>query len=121
FFSNGNSGSSLQTVGAPATAKDCLAVGATSNGSLGSNTIASFSSRGPTSDGRRKPDIVAPGVSIVSASGDASHTTNNCATKTLSGTSMATPTAAGGATLLRQYFTDGFYPSGAKTASDALG
>src|SRR5262249_56185319 len=72
-------------------------------------------------EGRRKPDVVGAGVSVRSASGDALHSSNNCATKTLSGTSMAAPTAAGGATLLRQYYTDGFYPTGAKTATDVLG
>lgn len=36
------------------------------------------------------------------------------------GTSMATPLAAGSAALVRQYFTDGFYPSGIKTAADAF-
>lgn len=120
FFANGNDGSAAHTVGPPATAKNCVSVGATSNGSSGANSIASFSSRGPTIDGRQKPDVCAPGVGVYSASGDSSHTSNNCGTKPLDGTSMATPTAAGGATLMRQYFTDGFYPTGAKTAGDAV-
>ncbi len=119
LFANGN-GTYFGTVLSPATAKNCLAVGATSNGAVGANTIAAFSSKGPTADGRIKPDVVAPGESIVSAAGDASHASDNCGAKLLSGTSMATPTVAGGATLLRQYFTDGFYPSGAKTAADTL-
>jgi len=118
-FSAGNSGSGPNTIGSPATAKSCVTVGAT--GHAASSSIASFSSRGPTDDGRRKPEIVAPGESVVSASGDTSHTSNNCGTKTLNGTSMAAPTVAGGATLLRQYFTDGFYPSGGKLAADGLG
>ncbi|HET9300927.1 MAG TPA: S8 family serine peptidase, partial [Candidatus Polarisedimenticolaceae bacterium] len=116
-YSAGNSGS-VNTVSAPGTAKAALTVAASGHGS--SNTIAAFSSRGPTDDGRRKPDITAPGTSTVSASGDSSHATDNCGTKTLSGTSMAAPTVAGGAVLMRQYFTDGFYPSGVKTAADAL-
>ena len=117
-FAAGNDGPGASTVGSPATSKDGLAVGATGHG--GSTLMASFSSRGPALDGRIKPDIVAPGTSTVSAAGDALHTSNNCATKILSGTSMATPTVAGGATLLRQYFTDGFYPTGARTAADSL-
>jgi hypothetical protein len=117
-FSAGNAGSSSNTIGSPGSAKNCLTVGATEHGA--SNLMAFYSSRGPTDDGRIKPDIVAPGSSIVSASGDTSHTSNNCATKSLSGTSMAAPTVAGGATLLRQYFTDGFYPTGAKAAADAV-
>jgi hypothetical protein len=118
-FSAGNDGGlGATTVGSPATSKNCVAVGAT--GHAGSTVMASFSSRGPALDGRIKPDIVAPGSSTVSAAGDASNVSNNCATKILSGTSMAAPTVAGGATLLRQYFTDGFYPTGAKTAADVL-
>ena len=120
FFANGNAGSAAQTVGSPATAKNCVSVGATVNGSSGANSIADYSSRGPTADGRRKPDVCTPGSSIVSASGDASHSSNNCSTKMLDGTSMATPTAAGAATLLRQYLWDGFYPTGAATAANAL-
>ena len=33
---------------------------------------------------------------------------------------MATPLAAGAMTLMRQYFTDGYYPTGAKVASDGF-
>ncbi len=33
---------------------------------------------------------------------------------------MATPTAAGAGTLLRQYYYDGFYPTGAKVAANAM-
>jgi len=116
--SAGNSGSSLNTIGAPATAKNALTVGALLEGN--STTVAGFSSRGPTDDGRIKPDIQAPGSSIESARGD----TNNgpaiepAAIRTLGGTSMSNPTVAGGAALLRQYFTDGFYPSGERTPDD---
>ncbi|MEJ2367598.1 MAG: S8 family serine peptidase [Acidobacteriota bacterium] len=120
FFANGNAGPASQTVGSPAAAKNCVSVGATSNGSSGANTIASFSSRGPTADGRRKPDVCAPGVNINSASGDTNHTDGNCGTKQMSGTSMATPTTAGGATLLREYFSDGFWPTGQRNAPDAM-
>jgi hypothetical protein len=35
-----------------------------------------------------------------------------CATVTMAGTSMATPAAASSATIIRQYFTDGYYPTG---------
>ena len=36
------------------------------------------------------------------------------------GTSMATPVVAGAAILVRQYFVDGYYPSGARRASDGF-
>eukprot|EP00798_Chlamydomonas_sp_ICE-L_P030068 gene30068-35037_t len=81
--------------------------------------VASFSSFGPTPDGRVKPDIVAPGV-LVSA-GSIGLTTGNpqgCGTLTMQGTSMATPVVAGSAALVRQYFADGFYPTGSKTPAN---
>ena len=80
IFANGNAGPSLGTVGSPATAKNVLSVGASetsnpdaSNGDgCGKNAsdgddardMASFSSRGPSDDGRIKPEIVAPGTFI---------------------------------------------------------
>ena len=44
---------------------------------------------------------------------------NNCNLGIDRGTSMATPIAAGAAILVRQYFTDGWYPGGAANASAA--
>lgn len=116
--SAGNEGSGNQTTGSPGNAKNAITVGALGHG--GSITVAGFSSRGPTADGRRKPDVMAPGSSTISASGDA--TTNATpeapVSKSLSGTSMSAPTVSGNAALLRQFFADGFYPRGAATAAD---
>jgi len=124
LFANGNSGAGngCTGIGSPATAKNCLSVGAVHNASTG---MTGYSSPGPPVDGRIKPDISCPGgdqstTRINSASGDESITTNNCATKALQGTSMATPTCAGGAAIVRQYFTEGWYPSGTKTPGDAF-
>jgi Subtilase family len=118
FFSDGNAGPTVGTTGSPANAKNAIAVGALGHGD--STTVASFSSRGPANDGRVKPDLMAPGTFIVSAAGDSLHNDFNCSTKSLSGTSMACPTAAGGAALLREYFSTGFYPTGRKTGADAF-
>ena len=118
-FSAGNSGPGADTIGAPATAKNAMTVGALNHGN--STTVVSFSSRGPTDDGRTKPDIQAPGVGIVSAGGDTNNnpTPEPPVTHTMSGTSMSNPTVAGGAALARQYFTDGFYPGGTRNSADA--
>jgi hypothetical protein len=76
---------------APADGFNTLGVGAVTQ----NNNLAYFSSRGPSSDGRIKPDIVADGVGVfsASASGFNSYSSPN-------GTSMATPIAAGVASLL---------------------
>ncbi len=71
-------------------------------------------------DGRIKPTITAPGSSIISADSDGIKSSSNSGTITMSGTSMATPTAAGAAALIRQYYTDGFYPYGEADAANAF-
>lgn len=89
--SAGNSGPAPQTLGAPADAFDILTVGAVNN----SGFIASFSSHGPTADGRTKPEVCARGVTTYCA---ASTTTTSYTTK--NGTSLSTPLVAGAATVL---------------------
>ena len=119
FFAAGNSGPGTGTVGSPSTAKSGVAVGATLRGTS-ADSMASFSSCGPTADGRIKPDLTVPGSSIVSANNDLSVSTNNCGSKTSSGTSMAAPGAAGLAALARQYFMDGWYPTGVENSLNAF-
>lgn len=85
------------------------------------NGIAMFSSRGPTKDGRLKPEIVAPGTNILS---DRSHMPTaevlwgayNADYVYSGGTSMATPLAAGAAAIAREVLISKFKianPSGA--------
>jgi len=70
---------------------------------------------GPTRDGRLKPELLAPGADIDSAAAGA-----KCLTLKLSGTSMAAPMVAGGAALLKQYFEDGYWPTGVANAADGF-
>src|SRR5439155_17228064 len=112
FFANGNS-AAQGTVGAPATAKDCVSVGGTRNSTL-LKSIYTSTSRGPTTDGRLKPTICAPAQSLKSAqNGPANY-------QYLAGTSMASPSAAGMAALMRQYCADGWYPTGTKVPANGF-
>ncbi len=92
----GNSGSTCSTVSDPPSIYDAAyTIGALNNGT---DTIASFSSRGPvTSDGssRLKPDLTAPGTNVRSSTRTSTSSYGN-----LSGTSMATPHVAGAVALL---------------------
>ena len=95
----GNDGTNgLGSVGAPGTCKNCLTIGASLAGNAGQ--LGTFSSRGPTVDGRIKPDVVTIGGKMVSASSVTSEST--CETTTMTGTSMACPHVAAAAALVRQ-------------------
>ncbi|MFZ2071431.1 MAG: S8 family serine peptidase [Halobacteriota archaeon] len=119
LFANGNDGPDSNTVGSPATAKNVVSVGATENGARAEN-MAFFSSHGPTDDGRIKPTVCAPGVYIWSADSDGDIASYNCDVVSMSGTSMSTPTTAGAAALIRQYFIEGYYPTGNATPGNSI-
>ncbi|ANB18357.1 S8 family serine peptidase [Dokdonella koreensis] len=106
-------------IGTPGLAKSPLTIGASGAGTAGEN-VAGFSSRGPTIDGRIKPDIMAQGDGIVSSASAGTPPSASCGTCTMSGTSMATPTAAGLIALIREYLGRGFYPGGQANAADAI-
>jgi len=86
-------------------AKNVIAIGAINDAvSSGSRspahgTMSSFSSWGPSDDGRIKPDLVANGVSLLSTGSQ-----NNSDYYSTSGTSMASPSAAGAAALLTELY-----------------
>ncbi len=89
--SAGNSGPGSQTLGAPADADSIITVGAVNS----TGAIVSFSSRGPTFDGRIKPEVCALGLSasVASSSGDNSYGFS-------SGTSFSCPLTAGAAAIV---------------------
>ncbi len=99
-------------VQAPENAKNCLAVASTQDTpNQGSHCLGGY---GPTLDGRQKPEIFATGCGSIAAD------PVPCGTNSGSGTSYAAPAAGAMALLIRQYFTEGFYPSGAATPADAM-
>jgi Subtilase family len=106
-------------VGTPANAKSVLTIGATEHGANAS-IPADYSSSGPVEDGRLKPALAAQGQATVSAASDANLATNNCQTCSLDGSSMSAPTAAGLAALVREYYTAGFYATGARNPAQGM-
>jgi serine protease AprX len=127
------------SVTSPSTAKNCITVGASehrrpafnterygdwwprdypaapfSNAPMADNPrhIVAFSSRGPTADGRFKPEVLAPGTFVLSTRSTRIAANNHAWAAFphsrhyfhMGGTSMATPLAAGAVGLVREYY-----------------
>lgn len=61
-------GDNAYSIGEPACADKCIAVAAhVADGNITLGQLANFSSKGPIIDGRRKPEISAPGVNVISS------------------------------------------------------
>lgn len=158
IFAAGNAGPGGSSMGAPGTAKNLITVGASENvrafggsdgcglpdsGADNANDVIGFSSRGPTTDQRRKPDIMLPGGHITGGAAQnvlanpvsGTGTVLPCVTSNgtgvcggvggfffptgqqwytaSSGTSHSTPAIAGLAALIRQHFINNAYIGGA--------
>ena len=112
LFAAGNDGPDAGTVGSPSTAKNVITVGNHQARYSGApDNLMSGSSRGPTDDGRIKPDIIAPGGYVRSCRAQEAQDIEGSNWQSTwyleyTGTSMATPNAAGAATLIREYLIE---------------
>jgi subtilisin family serine protease len=86
----------MLTINDPGNAENAITVGSTHREMPHVYGVSYFSSKGPTGDGRPKPDLLAPGERILSAqsSGVNAQHANNCYVED-SGTSMAAPHVSG--------------------------
>lgn len=83
------------TIGDPANLEEAIAVGSVHKSNPHTYGVSYFSSRGPTADGRHKPDIVAPGEKIISAHHGFRSDDPSTWMVEMSGTSMAAPHVSG--------------------------
>lgn len=95
---NGNFGPGSGTVRSPGNAHKALGIGAAD---LQTDALMSYSGRGPTGDGRYKPDLVFP------TNVETSRNTSNTALGSFGGTSCATPIAGGAVALMRNWMRGG--------------
>ncbi|MCF7675247.1 MAG: S8 family serine peptidase, partial [Akkermansiaceae bacterium] len=111
----------FETIGFNAVAKNVITVGSVSDAvtsgsrNVAAANISTFSSWGPTDDGRIKPDVVANGENLYSPLAS-----SNTAYGSYSGTSMATPNACGSAALLIQHYGN-LFPGQAMRSSTLKG
>lgn len=108
----GNEGPEAKTIASPGISDEIITVGALDDrGTIrrSDDDVASFSSRGPTIHNVPKPDILAPGVNIISLRAPSSYLDKlqkgarvDEAYFSLSGTSMATPICAGVVALMKE-------------------
>lgn len=122
-FNTGNFGGSgtpaPSSLSAPGSAKNTLQVGGTRFYGGDDDILAAFTLYGPARDGRIKPDVVGP-AKVRAGDMDFENKGELCGTHDMDGTSWSAPSIAGAAALMRQYYTDGFYPTGVATPANRL-
>ena len=147
FVSAGNNGGQDQdqngeedflTLGSPATTKNGLAIGASRNANIGVNSPESreaFSSKGPAVDfntvNRIAPQLMAPGgepgggalgisseFACRSNDNDQNDPVQCDIIQGVEGTSFSSPAAAGTGLVVRDYFSQGFYPDKSQNEAD---
>ena len=104
----GNGGPAPMSISSIASLNSCITVGCHDDDYISDNLCENYSSRGPTLTNMKKPDIVAPGTNIVSCNKNFYRVRSGYANAYVkkSGTSMATPLAAGTAALILQAYTN---------------
>jgi len=129
-------------VGAPSTAKNTICVGGTRDYTALEDMYDMYfpsdqtgSSRGPCRDGRLKPDVITPAMGYSTSypgiespdawdgpydPEDTPHSGTSGRTAGSTGTSYSSQSVGGLLALVRQYFREGFYPTGAKISSNEL-
>ena len=117
FIAPGNNAGQMME---PANARSVVAVGVATK--TEEHGLWNYASVGQAHDGRRGIHIMTPGTSIVSAESDDNHTSWNNGTRTSTGSSMATPTAASFTAVIQQLVEGGHFSneSGGFTPSGAL-
>ncbi|HSP17240.1 MAG TPA: S8 family serine peptidase [Thermoanaerobaculia bacterium] len=121
-FNTGNAGQGAppaSSLSSPGCAKNTLQVGGTRGTSGRDDGVVAGGLVGPARDGRIKPDVVGPAY-VTAGDMDFDQNPATCDITPQPGTSWASPTIAGAAALVRQYYTDGFYPTGVTIPGNAF-
>lgn len=112
LFAVTNNNSAITT---PENAKNCIGIAGSAN--TPSQDFYCIGGHAFTQDGRRKPELMTPACTKISAQVSS---TSCDFTGAGTGTSYACPSAAGAGLLVRQYYTDGFYPTGAAVPANGF-